>query len=273
MDKVLNTYATSAIEWIVAFAPKLLLAIVVMFVGFRVIKLVHKLIAKAIDRSSIDPEISSMLISLIDIVLKSVVVFTAIALVGVELTALFGVLAAASFAVGMALQGFLGNFASGLTIVFFKPYRVGDWVQISDSFGRVEQIQIFNTILKTPGDKTLVIPNGKVTDDIITNYSTEGKIRLEANVLTAYEEDYPKIKRVICEALANLDIILHDPKPQVGIESYDTHNIIVTVRPYINPDDYWEATFAVNHAIKKAFSENGIKMAYSEGVELGPIGG
>ena len=113
----------------------------------------------------------------------------------------YAVLAAAGFAIGLALQGFLGNFASGLTIIFFKPYKVGDWVQISDMFGKVKAIQIFNTTLITPGDKTLIIPNGQVTDNIITNMSTEGKIRIELTVTMPYEESFPKVQEVIKNAL------------------------------------------------------------------------
>lgn len=279
-DKIISTntiskydeYLGNIMDWAVVFIPKLILAGLVLVIGFRVVAKLEKIISKAISKSNIDPEISSFLISIIEIILKIVVVLIAVSIIGVELSALVGLLAAAGFAVGMALQGFLGNFASGLTIVFFKPYKVGDWVKVADAFGQVQSIQIFNTILKTPNDKTLVIPNGKVTDDIVTNFSTTGKMRLELSVLMAYEESYPKIEAIIREALRKVDILIQDPAPHIGIESYDTHNIILTVRPYIHPDDYWSATFQANQAIKKALSEHGVKMAYSEGVELGPIG-
>ncbi|MEL7160146.1 MAG: mechanosensitive ion channel family protein [Bacteroidota bacterium] len=106
----------------------------------------------------------------------------------------------------------------------------------------------------------------------MTNYSRLGHIRLELTLLMAYEESFPRLRSVILDCLRDLDIILNDPEPQVGIESYDTHNIIVAIRPFVQPDDYWQATFAVNERIKAAMSEHGIKMAYSEGVELGSIG-
>lgn len=268
----IQKYIGQFTDWSITFIPKVLLAAVVLFIGFKIVKRLEKIITKSIEKSKIDNEVSSFLISIIDIILKLAVLLLAISILGVELSALFGVIAAAAFAVGMALQGFLGNFAAGITIVFFKPYKVGDWIQVGESFGQVSQIQIFNTILQTPGDKILVIPNGKITDDIVTNFSTVGRIRLEIQILMAYEESYPKVEKTIREALEKLDVILHEPKPQIGIENYDTHNIIVTVRPYINPDNYWKATFEVNQAIKKAMSDNQIKMAYSEGVELGPIG-
>jgi len=124
----------------------------------------------------------------------------------------------------------------------------------------------------TPGDKTLIIPNGKITDDIITNFSTRGRIRLELQVTMPYEESFPRVKEVIERALTNVDGIMPEPKPTIGIETYDSHNIVVAVRPYIHPDEFWDARFAALAAIKEAFSNHKIQVAYSEGVELGPVG-
>lgn len=143
---------------------------------------------------------------------------------------------------------------------------------LSEKFGRVKSIKIFNTTLITPNDKTLVIPNGQVTDNIITNYSTLGKIRLELSVTMPYAESFPKVKQIILDALQDVSYILHDPEPVVGIESYDSHNINLAVRPYIIPDNYWHATYEVYEVIKSAFQKHDIKVAYSEGVELGSIG-
>lgn len=261
-----------ASDWAISFAPKFFMATLVVLIGFFIAKKVGKIIKIALEKAKLEQEISDFLGSVIDIVLKVAILLVAAGIIGVELTALIGLLAAAGFAVGLALQGFLGNFASGLTILFFKPYRIGDWVKVSDHFGKVKSIQIFNTTLETPGDKTLVIPNGQVTDNIITNFSTKGIIRLELNVTMPYEESFPKVQKVIEKALADSKYILHEPEANIGIESYDSHNIVVAVRPYINPDDYWDATFEVYGNIKQAFNAAGIKAAYSEGVELGPIG-
>ena len=204
--------------------------------------------------------------------MKIVVLLVAAGRMGFDASSLVAVMAAAGFAVGLALQGFLGNFASGITIVFFRPYKVGDWVGIAGQFGKVNGIQIFNTTLTTPGEKTLIIPNGQVTDSVITNFSTRGHIRLELNVTMPYAESFPKVKQIILTALKDVPSILQEPIPEVGIESYDSHNVVLAIRPFINPDDYWKATFEVNERIKRAFSEKGIQVAYSEGVELVPIG-
>ena len=257
---------------IIDFAPNLIGAIAALVIGLWIANKLTKIFDRILKRTGLGPELEGFLSSMISIVLKFVAILIAVSILGFEVSALMGILAGAVFAIGLALQGFLGNFASGITIVFFKPYKVGDWVQISDFFGKVESIQIFNTTLTTPGDKTLIIPNGKVTDDIITNFSKRGHIRLELQVTTPYAESFPKVQETIKEALKGYPKILTDPAPIIGIESFDSHNIIVTVRPYVNPNDYWEVTFEIHRRIKEAFHAQEIKVAYSEGVELGAIG-
>lgn len=252
--------------------PKLLAAILILVVGFWVVKKLNRFVGTGLERSNISPEISTFLGSILEMAMKFIIILFAAGTLGFEVSSLLGVLAAAGFAVGLALQGFLGNFASGITIVFFKPYGVGDWVEIANRFGKVEGIQIFNTTIVTPGGKTLIIPNGQVTDNVITNFSVKGKIRLELNVTIPYEESFPKVRPIILGALKNVPEVIQEPPPEVGIESYDSHNIVLAVRPYIDPDNYWQSTFACNGAIKSAFNANGIKVAYSEGIELGPIG-
>ena len=267
-----NKYVSDAIDWAITFAPKLVLALAILAIGMWMAKKLSKVIRFSLSKANLGLEIEEFLSSLFDMGLKVIVVLAAVATVGVKVSALFGVLAAAGFAVGLALQGFLGNFASGLTLVFFKPYKVGDWVSIADTFGKVKSIQIFSTELITPGEKMVIIPNGQVTDNIIVNYSTRGKIRLELQITMPYSESFPRIKQIIKDALNDLDHILQDPEPKIGIEAYDSHNVVVGIKPFIYPDYYWDATFEVYEAIKKAFSVHNIQVAYSEGVELGRIG-
>lgn len=259
-------------DWAVVFVPKFILAILIIWIGLKIAKKLEDIFAKLLKNANIDIEIEEFLCSIISVLFKIVVFLIAAGVIGIEISAIFGLLAAAGFAIGLALQGFMGNFASGLTIIFFKPYRVGDWVQVSDSFGKVKSIEIFSTTMTTPGDKTLIIPNGQVTDNIITNFSTKGKLRIELSVTMPYKESFPKVKKVIQSAIKKVDCVLQEPVPMIGIESYDSHNIIVAVRPYILPDEYWNATFEVYAAIKEAFNEHGIEVAYSEGIELGEIG-
>lgn len=269
----LQTYLETAGNMVIEYAPKVALAIIILIVGIRVINKIVDIAVAAMVKKGIGADLTPFLGSVVGIGLKILLVFTVAGILGIDVGAFVAILAAASFAVGLALQGSLANFASGILIILFRPYKVGDWIQVPDNFfGRVEEIQIFNTILMTPGKKTLIVPNGEVTSGVVTNFSKHGHIRLELTLLMAYEESFPRLKSIILECLKDLDVILNDPEPQVGIESYDTHNIIVAVRPFVSPDDYWRATFEVNERIKAAMSANGIKMAYSEGVELGKIG-
>lgn len=268
----INNYIQDFVDGIVAFLPTLALAIAIFVIGFWLANKLSNLFELTMGKAKFAPEVTSFLSSIFDVSLKVLVLLIVAGTLGFELTALVGILAAAGFAVGMALQGSLGNFAAGITIMVFKPYRVGDWIEVQDKFGQVESIQIFNTNIVTPGRKQLIIPNGQVVDGIITNFSSKDFIRLELNVTMPYEESYPKVKEIILRALEPMDKILKEPGVEIGIESYDSHNIILAVRPFINPQYYWDVTFEAYERIKEAFNQNNVKVAYSEGVELGPIG-
>ncbi len=271
MDQI-NNYWQTIVDMAVKYVPNLLLAAAVLIIGFWIVKKISQVVRKSLARAKFNNEITPYIISILEIGLKIMVVLSAAGIVGIETASLVAVLAAAGFAVGMALQGSLGNFAAGVIILIFKPYKVGDWVEVKDKFGKVEEIQIFNTIVATPGQKTLIIPNGQVIDDVVTNLSNKGSVRLELNVTMPYEESYPRVKEIIMDVLTQTPKVMKDPAPTVGIETYDSHNIVLAIRPFVDPDDYWEVTFDAYARIKKAFNENSIRVAYSEGVEIGSIG-
>jgi len=272
MDIQISTYWNLAVEKIVFFAPKVIGAALVFWLGFKFIKKLLQLLDGVLQRMKISETMRPFLLSIISVVLKVLVVFTMVSILGADLSGLVAVLAAVGFAVGMSLQGSLGNFASGILIMFLKPYQVKDWIQVGDKFGKVDEIGIFSTVVSTPGNKTLIIPNAKITDDIITNYSKKGFVRLELIVTMPYAEDFPKVKEIITEAIKPIDKIFKNPTPEIGINNFDSHSIEIVVRPYVKPDDFWEVTFDANQRIKNAFSLHQIKVAYSEGVELGAIG-
>lgn len=262
------------INWAAAvpIVSRMFLAALVLMVGFWIIKRIMRLVATAISKSNLGEEITPFLISLVDVALKFLIIFIVAGIVGVETASFIAVLGALVFAVGMALQGSLGNFAAGLIILLFKPYRIGDWIEVDEKFGKVEQIQIFNTLLLTHSNQTLVIPNGKIIEDVVTNYSTKGYVRVDLQVAMPYAESFPKVKKIIEEVLHEMPNVLNEPAPEVGIIDYDTHYIVVGVRPFAKPDDYQNVLYEANYGVKHAFHKNGIQMAYSEGVELGPIG-
>ncbi len=273
MDEVQITgYYNKAIDFAVTFAPKIAGAILLLIVGFWLAKKLAALFAHSLQRAKFSKEVAPFLVSFVGMAMKVVVILAAAGIVGIETTSIVGVLAAASFAVGLALQGSLGNFAAGILIMVFKPYKIGDTVEVSGKFGKVQDIHIFNTILTTPGLKTLIVPNGKVIDGTITNFSSKGAIRIELTVTMPYQESFPRVKEVLLNALGCVPLVLKDPAPEVGIERFDSHNILVAVRPFVHPDDYWTGIFEVHKAVKTAFHENNIQIAYADGVELGEVG-
>ncbi len=267
-----NAYLQIAIDKAVFFLPRIVLAGIVLWIGFKVVKKLVQLFGLTLERTGFSETLRPFLTSTIGVILKGAVLFVIASVIGADLTGLFAILAAAGFAIGMALQGSLGNFASGILILTLKPYQIGDWIQLDDKFGRVEEIGIFSTDVLTPGNKILIIPNSMVTESIVTNFSERGKIRLELRVTMPYDESFPKVRQIIVNALLELPVVLKEPLPEVGIENFDSHNVQLLVRPYVMPSDYWEVTFEANRAIKAAFSINNIKVAYSEGVEMGAIG-
>ena len=246
---------------LVQWAPKLVSALLVLIIGFWIVGWIVKLIRKAMDRSGIDKDVQPFLLSLCSVTLKVLVVITAAGVVGVEVTAFAALIAAAGLAIGMALQGTLGHFAAGVMVLIFKPYRVGDLVDIQGTVGHVQEIQVFNTIIKTLDNKKVIMPNGVATKDIMTNLSSFEKLRVDLNVAMPYEEDFDKVQEIIKGALANVSAKLPD-EPTIEIEKFDEHNVLLAVRPYSTPEDYWDVYFQSYKEIKEAFGKAGIKVAY-----------
>lgn len=271
MDK-LNEYLQIALDKVVFFLPKIVLAGIILWIGFKVVKKIVQLLGHALEKTGFSETLRPFIKSTTSVVLKGAVLFAIASVIGADLTGLVAILAAAGFAIGMALQGSLGNFASGILILTLKPYKIGDWIQLDDKFGRVEEIGIFSTDVLTPGNKILIIPNSMITESVVTNFSEKGRIRLELEVTMPYDESFPRVKQIIINALLELPKVLKDPLPDVGIQNFDSHSVQLLVRPYVEPDDYWAVVFESNRAIKSAFNANNIKVAYSEGVEMGMIG-
>lgn len=265
----LSDLSNSLIEW----SPKLVGAILVLIIGLWLVGKILDLVKRSFDRSSLSPEIKPFLLSVISAGMKIAVILMAAGILGVETSSFVAMLAAVGFAVGMALQGSLGHIAAGILILIFKPYKVGDFITIGDHKGFVTGVQIINTILQTLDNETVIIPNGTAISDVIINSTDDdGMVRLNINIYMPYEEKFEKVEAIIRGALKTCDHVQHDPKPLVGIGTFDTHSVVVDIRPYCKVEDYETAYFEVTQAVKAAFGQNDIKVAYSEGVELGSIG-
>ena len=256
----------------VEFLPTLIAALLLLIIGWRIISWLGNVLQKFLQNKEMDDAIRPFLTSLFKILLKILLIFSAAEMVGFKTASFVAILAAAGFAVGMALQGSLGNFAAGVMILFFKPYRIDDIIEVAGAKGKVTSIQIFNTILVTPKNETVIIPNSTAIGDKIINYSTVGNTRVDLYTHMPYQEDFSKVHQIIMELVNKHPLILKDPAASVDIESYESHNLQIGVFVFCKPEDYWTVFYDLNNSIKPALGKNNIQVAYSEGIELGGIG-
>ncbi len=267
-----NDYFHLAIDSLVTHAPSVIIGVILLWVGMKVINRFLNWMDDFFDRRNVDQDLQPFLLSMMSAIMKILLILVCVDIMGIPTGNFVAILAAASFAVGMALQGSLANFAAGVMILLFKPYKKGDVVELDGQVGTVKEIQIFNTILTGLDQKRFIVPNGTAMGGTITNLSAEEFLRVDLQVNIPYSEDFSQVESIILNALQNTTHVLKAPAPYVGIESYDSHYLIVAVRPHTTVDTYWDVYFEANRNVKRALSENGIKVAYTEGMELGEIG-
>ena len=258
----LNSFDLSTLwNTVLAWSPKIVGGILVLIIGFWIANLISKILGRSMAKSGLDGDLIPFIKSLISILLKVLVVITAAGVFGIEITAFAALIAGAGLAIGAAMSGTLSHFAAGVMVLIFKPYRVGDLVDIQGTVGHVDEIQVFNTIITSLDNKKVIIPNGIATSGIMTNLSANGKLRVDLNVAMPYEEDFDKIKGIISNALNKVEERLPDA-PTIEIEKFDENNILLAVRPYANAETYWDVYFNSYKEIKQAFAEAGITVAY-----------
>ncbi|MBL4623818.1 MAG: mechanosensitive ion channel [Flavobacteriales bacterium] len=263
IDK-LGLLATTAIDVIVDFGPRLILALLTLFIGLRVIKLLIKFIRKAFDKGHLDITLRPFLTGVTNWTLKILLFVSVASMLGIETTSFVAVLGAASLAVGLALQGTLANLAGGVLCLLFKPYQVGDFISAQGESGRVREIQIFTTVLISLENKTIIIPNGTMMNGNITNYSREGKIRVDITIGIAYDSNIKRAKEILLAAMLNNEKILSDPAPFVGVHELADSSINLAIRPYCLPGDYWDVYFAVQETSKLALDEAKITIPFPQ---------
>ncbi len=268
LTRKLHEYGELAFD----FVPKVIGGLLILWIGWKVIHKLHGIIAKVFERINISPALRPFLLSMSDLALKIFLFLTVAGIIGFNTSSLMALVAAMGFAIGMAMQGSLANFAAGILVLIFKPYEVGDMVEMDGYTGFVKEIQIFNTLIVTIDGRNVIVPNSKASSDTIVNHSTDGNIRVDVFTYIPYEENFGKIRKILLEALANHPKIMHKEGKTVEIESYESHSIKIGVFVYCDPLDYWTVYYSVNETIKETFAANDVKVAYSEGVELGKIG-
>lgn len=242
----------------------IIVAVIIYFVGRAVISLLNRMLGGMLERRKVDPTIRSFMMSLVNILLLTLLVISVVSALGVNTTSFAALLASAGVAVGMALSGNLQNLAGGIVILLFRPFKVGDYIEAQGVGGTVSEIQIFHTILTTPDNKKLFLPNGALSSGNITNFSREALRRVELTVSIEYGEDVDKVRGVLLELLAADDRIQKEPAPFVALRALAGSSVDLTVRVWVNSADYWNVFFQTNEAIYKEFNNRGINFPFPQ---------
>ena len=248
----------------VDFAINLAIALAIFYIGKFVISLIVRGIRKVMRAQQIDKTLETFVCNLVRVVLLVVVIIAAIGQLGIQTTSFIAIFGAAGLAVGLALQGSLSNFAAGVLIVLFRPYKVGDFVEAAGIAGVVEQVQILTTVLKTGDNKQIIVPNGQIMDSIITNYSANDTRRVDMVVGVSYDDDLDKVRSTLQALIDAEDRIMDEPAPTIAVSALADSSVNFVVRPWVKTSDYWGVMFDLTEAIKKRFDQEGISFPFPQ---------
>ncbi|MGC1203495.1 MAG: mechanosensitive ion channel domain-containing protein [Flavobacteriaceae bacterium] len=256
------------LELALQYGLKILGAIVIWIIGSWVIKLLLKGFTKVMNTGDYDESLKKFLRNLIKWVLKIVLIIVVLGTIGIETTSLAAVLAAAGLAIGLALQGSLGNFAGGVLIMLFKPFKIGDLIEAQGEMGVVKQIEIFTTKVTGLSNREIIIPNGALSNGNIINFTTEGTRRVDLVIGVGYDSDIKKTKEVLMHVLTSHPKVLKEPAPTVNVMELADSSINFAVRPWSTSDDYWAVYFGITENVKEALDAAGIEIPYPHQVEI-----
>lgn len=264
----LDKWADTGYQLIMAYGPKLIAAIAIWIIGSWTIKIIIKGLRKAMEKRDYDISLKKFLMSLLSWSLKIVLIVVVLGTVGIETTSFAAILAAAGLAIGLALQGSLGNFAGGVLIMIFKPIKIGDYIEAQGESGTVKEIGVFTTKLTTPDNKEIIIPNGSLSNGNITNYSVEDTRRVDFTFGVGYDSDIKKTKEVILSVINSHPLILKDPAAAVNVSELADSSINFFTRVWVKKEDYWGVKFDITEQTKEALDAAGIEIPYPHQVEI-----
>jgi small conductance mechanosensitive channel len=264
MEEIMEAFLDKLTEYGSLYGLKIVGALAILIIGRIVVGLVTSLVRRLMRRAQVDDTLTRFVASLTRIGLLLIVFIAALGSLGVQTTSLVAVLGAAGLAIGFALQSSLANFASGVMLIIFRPFTTGDYVEIAGTSGSVQAVHIFNTVLNTPDNKRVIVPNGKITGDTITNYSAQEKRRIDLVFGIGYGDDLRRAKTVLEEILRADSRILDDPAPVVAVLELADSSVNFAVRPWIKTADYWAVYFDLTEKIKLTFDEKGISIPFPQ---------
>lgn len=251
-------------DWSIEIGKSILGAILIYIIGRFIIKQINRLVSKILEKRKLEISVQTFLKSLLSLLLNLILAFAIIAKLGVETTSFAAILASAGVAIGMALSGNLSNFAGGLIILVFKPFKVGDYIDGQNASGTVKEIQIFHTILSTVDNKIIYVPNGSLSSNAIVNYSKQETRRAEWVFGVEYGEDYERVKAVLERIIAADERILQTPAPFIGLGSLSASSVDVKVRVWTKSSDYWDVVFDMNRVVYETFNKEGIGFPFPQ---------
>lgn len=264
MEELFGNNGTDWGAMAIEYGQKLAMGILILVIGLWIASMITNSVKKLMDKRDYDPALKGFLGSMLGMVLKVLVVISALGTLGIEMTSFVAILGAAGLAVGMALSGTLQNFAGGVMILIFKPFKVGDVIQAQGYTGGVSEIQIFNTILKTPDNKTIIIPNGGLSTGSMVNFSTEARRRVDWTIGIGYGDDVDKARSVIKGMIDADKRILQDPAPAIVVSELADSSVNFAVRAWVEAADYWGVFFEMNENVYKTFDKEGLNIPYPQ---------
>lgn len=260
----LEGFVNSLIEQGSSLGWTIIKAIIVFVVGRFIIKMINKLVRRILTKRNIDLSVKTFVGSLVNVTLMILLIVSVVGALGVQTSSFAALLASAGVAIGMALSGNLSNFAGGLVILLFKPYKVGDWIESQNVSGTVKEVQIFHTILTTADNKVIYIPNGALSSGVVTNYTYQVTRRVEWVIGVEYGEDFGKVQQIMQNIIAGDTRIQNDPEPFVALHALSASSVNIVARVWVKSEDYWSVYFDINKAIYETFNAEGINFPFPQ---------
>ena len=264
-SEIVNEFIAKALNSCIDLGGRILAALIIFIIGKFIVNWLNKLFAKMLERRKVDASIQSFLKSIVNITLLVLLFLAVIGKLGIELTSFAALLASAGVAIGMALSGNLSNFAGGVIILVFRPYKVGDYIEASTgASGTVTDIQIFHTVLTTPDNRVVFAPNGAMSGAVVTNYSRKDTRRVDFSFGVEYGTDFELAKSTIMEVISKDSRILKDPAPFIELGALADSSVNITVRVWVNAADYWGVNFDMNKNVYATFNAKGISFPFPQ---------
>ena len=252
------------IKWVLNLSARVLIALAIFFIGRWIIRYLRKLLRRMMERRAVEASLKSFLLNLVSITLTLFLIIVIIGILGIDTTSFVAIFASAGLAIGMALSGTLQNFAGGVMILIFKPFRVGDFIEAQGQTGTVKEIQLFNTVINTTDNKTIMIPNGGISTGIINNYSKESIRRVEWTFGIGYGDDYDLAKATIASMLDQDARVLKDPAYFIAVSSLGDSSVNIVVRAWTSTGDFWSVFFDMSEKVYKQFPIVGLNIPYPQ---------